>query len=62
LWLLSQAWIAIHIWMPRAERLASTERLFVTPMYSVSIYILHLLELQIVLINIIVLICTGSPC
>lgn len=33
-WLLSQAWIAIHIWTPKCERLASTERLFVTPMYS----------------------------
>ncbi|ODM95932.1 Chitin synthase 6 [Orchesella cincta] len=34
LWLVSQAWITIHIWTPKCERLASTERLFVTPMYS----------------------------
>lgn len=31
---MSQAWITIHIWTPKCERLASTERLFVTPMYS----------------------------
>ncbi|CAG7817051.1 unnamed protein product [Allacma fusca] len=34
LWLLSQTWVALHIWTPKCERLASTERLFVTPMYS----------------------------
>lgn len=34
LWLLSQTWIAIHIWTPKCERLASTEKLFVTPMYN----------------------------
>ncbi len=34
LWLLSQTWIALHIWTPKCERLASTERLFVTPMYN----------------------------
>ncbi|XP_013168329.1 PREDICTED: uncharacterized protein LOC106118264 isoform X1 [Papilio xuthus] len=34
LWLLSQTWITIHIWTPKAERLASTEKLFVLPMYS----------------------------
>nr|USH46112.1 chitin synthase chs-2 [Androctonus crassicauda] len=33
LWLLSQTWIAVHIWMPKCERLASTEKLFVNPMY-----------------------------
>ncbi|XP_076350949.1 chitin synthase chs-2-like [Tachypleus tridentatus] len=33
LWLLSQTWIAIHIWTPKCERLASTEKLFVNPMY-----------------------------
>ncbi len=33
LWLLSQAWIAVHIWAPHCERLAPTEKLFVTPMY-----------------------------
>lgn len=33
-WLLSQTWITLHIWTPKCERLASTERLFVAPMYS----------------------------
>lgn len=26
--------MALHIWTPKCERLASTERLFVTPMYN----------------------------
>ncbi|XP_023936675.1 chitin synthase chs-2 isoform X2 [Bicyclus anynana] len=34
LWLLSQTWITLHIWTPKAERLASTEKLFVLPMYN----------------------------
>lgn len=34
LWLLSQAWVTIHIWSPRCHRLASTEQLFVRPMYD----------------------------
>ncbi|XP_041976394.1 chitin synthase chs-2 isoform X2 [Aricia agestis] len=34
LWLLSQTWITIHIWIPKAERLASTEKLFILPMYN----------------------------
>lgn len=34
LWLLSQTWITIHIWTPKTERLASTEKLFILPMYS----------------------------
>lgn len=34
LWLLSQTWITIHIWTPKCERLASTEKLFVSPMYN----------------------------
>lgn len=34
LWLLSQTWIALHIWTPKCERLATTEKLFVRPMYS----------------------------
>nr|AKR54211.1 chitin synthase 1 variant b [Helicoverpa armigera] len=34
LWLLSQTWVTIHIWTPKAERLASTEKLFVMPMYN----------------------------
>ena len=34
LWLLSQAWIASHIWTPKSERLASTEKLFVHPFYN----------------------------
>lgn len=33
-WLISQIWIAIHIFVPRCERLAPTEKLFVTPMYN----------------------------
>lgn len=33
LWLLSQTWIALHIWTPKCERLATTEKLFVKPMY-----------------------------
>ncbi|XP_028966914.1 chitin synthase chs-2 [Galendromus occidentalis] len=32
-WLLSQTWIAVHIWTPKSERLSSTEKLFVCPMY-----------------------------
>lgn len=34
LWLLSQTWITLHIWLPKCERLATTEKLFVTPMYN----------------------------
>jgi chitin synthase len=34
LWLLSQTWIALHIWVPHCERLAPTEKLFVTPWYT----------------------------
>lgn len=34
LWLLSQTWITLHIWTPKCERLATTEKLFVKPMYS----------------------------
>jgi chitin synthase len=33
LWLLSQTWVTLHIWTPKCERLAATEKLFVTPMY-----------------------------
>jgi len=33
IWLLSQTWVTLHIWSPQCERLASTEKLFVTPMY-----------------------------
>ena len=33
LWLLSQCWITFHIWVPHCERLAPTEKLFVTPWY-----------------------------
>lgn len=32
-WLLSQTWITIHVWIPKCERLAATEKLFVNPMY-----------------------------
>lgn len=34
LWLLSQTWVTIHIWTPKCERLARTEKLQVTPMYD----------------------------
>ncbi|KAL0894833.1 hypothetical protein ABMA27_013353 [Loxostege sticticalis] len=34
LWLLSQAWVCVHAWQPRCERLAATERLFSKPWYS----------------------------
>jgi chitin synthase len=34
LWLLSQTWITLHIWTPKCERLASTEKLFCSLMYD----------------------------
>ncbi|XP_078047479.1 hyaluronan synthase-like protein kkv isoform X3 [Augochlora pura] len=34
LWLLSQTWITLHVWTPKCERLAATEKLFVVPMYD----------------------------
>ncbi|XP_074029888.1 hyaluronan synthase-like protein kkv isoform X2 [Leptinotarsa decemlineata] len=34
LWLLSQTWVMIHIWTPKCERLASTEKLQVVPLYD----------------------------
>lgn len=34
LWLLSQTWITLHVWNPKCERLATTEKLFVSPMYT----------------------------
>lgn len=34
LWLFSQTWITRHIWSPKSEKNASTEKLFVCPMYS----------------------------
>ncbi|XP_071447223.1 chitin synthase chs-2-like [Hetaerina americana] len=34
LWLLSQAWITLHIWSPKCDRVAPTDRLFVSPLYS----------------------------
>lgn len=37
IWLISQAWITVHIWMPRCERLATTDKLFVNPMYCGAI-------------------------
>lgn len=33
-WLLSQTWVTRHLWNPRNLRNASTERLFVLPMYD----------------------------
>lgn len=37
IWLISQAWITVHIWMPRCERLATTDKLFVNPFYCGAI-------------------------
>lgn len=34
LWLFSQVWITLHLWTPRCERLACTEKIFVTPVYN----------------------------
>ncbi|CAK1549970.1 unnamed protein product [Leptosia nina] len=34
LWLASQAWITIHTWTPKCERLAATDKLFAKPWYS----------------------------
>ncbi|PSN55453.1 hypothetical protein C0J52_05692 [Blattella germanica] len=34
LWLFSQTWITVHIWMPRVDRLMPTEVLFTLPMYE----------------------------
>ncbi|CAG2054679.1 unnamed protein product, partial [Timema podura] len=34
LWLGSQMWITIHLWTPQSDPLSSTEKLFVTPLYS----------------------------
>ena len=34
LWLLSQTWITLHIWTPKCERLAHTEKLFINPFYG----------------------------
>ncbi|XP_050429583.1 chitin synthase chs-2 [Adelges cooleyi] len=34
LWLLSQTWVTLHIWTPKCERLATTEKLFARPMYD----------------------------
>ena len=34
LWMFSQVWITKHIWTPKNDRNASTEKLFVVPMYS----------------------------
>ncbi|XP_052747041.1 chitin synthase chs-2 isoform X2 [Bicyclus anynana] len=33
LWLISQAWITIHAWQPRCERVAATDKLFIKPWY-----------------------------
>ncbi|GBP49027.1 Chitin synthase chs-2 [Eumeta japonica] len=33
LWLASQLWVTAHAWIPRCERLAATEKLFVKPWY-----------------------------
>ncbi|OWR41051.1 chitin synthase [Danaus plexippus plexippus] len=33
LWLISQAWVTMHCWVPRCERLAATDKLFQRPWY-----------------------------
>lgn len=32
-WLISQVWITIHLWTPKHERLARSEKLFILPYY-----------------------------
>lgn len=34
LWLFSQSWITVHIWSNNNEKLDSTEKLFLKPMYD----------------------------
>ncbi|XP_037866580.1 chitin synthase chs-2 [Bombyx mori] len=34
LWLMSQAWIVGHTWLPRCERVAATDKLFAKPLYN----------------------------
>lgn len=34
LWMFSQTWITKHLWNPKSDKNASTEMLFVTPMYN----------------------------
>ncbi|OXA64962.1 Chitin synthase 1 [Folsomia candida] len=34
LWILSQTWVVIHVWNAKGIRLASTEKMFATPMYN----------------------------
>jgi chitin synthase len=34
LWMFSQAWVTSHLWNPKSDKNASTEMLFVTPMYN----------------------------
>lgn len=34
LWLLSQAWVTLHIWNPSDDRNSATEKLFLAPMYT----------------------------
>ena len=33
-WCLSQVWIALHIWYPKSQKLASTEQMFGHPYYA----------------------------
>lgn len=33
LWLVSQAWVTVHAWQPRCERVAATDKLFAKPWY-----------------------------
>lgn len=37
LWLVSQAWVTVHTWQPRCERLAATDKLFAKPWYCSAV-------------------------
>ncbi|XP_026327265.1 chitin synthase chs-2-like [Hyposmocoma kahamanoa] len=43
LWMISQAWITLHTWMPKCERLAATDKLFSKPWYDGGLIDLSLL-------------------
>ncbi|CAJ0955692.1 unnamed protein product, partial [Mesorhabditis belari] len=35
-WLISQVWVTIHLWNPKHERLAKSEKLFILPYYAAA--------------------------
>ena len=41
LWFLSSIWITRHIWMPKSQRLASTEQMFGRPYFSGTTFAEH---------------------